>query len=69
MKLPKEIESWLLNPPAESKAAAAREFGVDLTLTLANLCLTPQERMARLEDKLAFVTKLRTAEKRLPQSI
>ncbi len=54
-----EMEAWLLDPPPGSKAAAARDFGIDLTLTIENLRLTPQQRLERLEAKLAFVRQLR----------
>jgi hypothetical protein len=56
-----EIEAWLLNPPPGSKAAAARDFGIDLSLTLQNLQLTPQQRLEKLEAKLAFVRRLRAS--------
>lgn len=59
MKTQAEIKAWLLNPPPGSKAAAARDFGIDLTLTLHNLQLTPQQRLEKLEAKLAFVQQLR----------
>lgn len=40
----KAIEK-LLNPLPNSKIAAAKEFGVDLTLLARNLTLTPEERI------------------------
>jgi hypothetical protein len=60
MKTQAEIEEWLRNPPPGSKAAAARDFGIDLILTLDNLRLTPQQRLERLEAKLAFARQIRT---------
>src|ERR1044072_5286023 len=45
-----EIESYFLNPPAGSAASRAAEFGIDLTLTLANLRLTPEERIQQLDS-------------------
>ncbi len=39
------IEEKLLNPKPGSKAAAAKEFGIDLTLLVRNLSLTPEERL------------------------
>ena len=39
----------LLNPKPGSAAARARDYGVDLSLTLSNLRLTPQQRLERLE--------------------
>jgi hypothetical protein len=41
-----------------SAAARAVEFGIDLTLTLENLRLTPEERIRKLDDRLAGITKL-----------
>jgi hypothetical protein len=34
----------ITNPPAGSKLAEAKEFGVDLTLLVENLDMTPTER-------------------------
>ena len=53
-KLNPKVEEWLLNPPLGSKAAAAKEFGVDLTLLLRNLRLTPQERAEKLQSVMRF---------------
>jgi hypothetical protein len=38
------------NPKPGSKIAAAKEFGIDLTLTFENLLLTPTERLRQLEE-------------------
>jgi hypothetical protein len=43
-------EELLLNPKPGTAAAAARDFGIDLTLTIQNLRLTPEERIRRLDD-------------------
>lgn len=53
-KLNPKVEEWLLNPPPGSKAAAAKEFGVDLTLLLRNLRLTPQERAEKMQSVMRF---------------
>ncbi|MFT3744958.1 MAG: hypothetical protein QM785_11785 [Pyrinomonadaceae bacterium] len=45
-------EEKLLNPRPGSKIAAARDFGIDLTLLVENLRLTPAERI-RKNDALA----------------
>jgi hypothetical protein len=42
-------EELLLHPEPGSKAAAARDFGIDLTLIIERLRLTPEERL-RLMD-------------------
>ena len=45
----RNIEEHLLNPPPGSAAARARDFGIDLTLTLQRLRLTPDERVRQLQ--------------------
>jgi hypothetical protein len=42
--------AWELinNPPAGSKLAEAKEYGIDLTLLVSNLSRTPTERAERL---------------------
>jgi hypothetical protein len=37
----------ITNPPPGSKLAAAKEYGIDLTLLVENLALSPEERMRR----------------------
>lgn len=56
----KEGEDYFLNPPPGSAAARAVEFGIDLTLTLQNLRLTPEERIRQLDDFIAGVAKLKS---------
>ncbi|MCA1625620.1 MAG: hypothetical protein LC768_08160 [Acidobacteria bacterium] len=41
----KKIGELFRNPRPGSKVAAAKEFGVDLTLLARNLTLTPEERI------------------------
>jgi len=53
----REFEDYFLNPPPGSAAARAVEFGIDLTLTLENLRLTPEERIRKLDDRLAGICK------------
>ena len=55
----REDEDYFLNPPPGSAAARAVEFGIDLTLTLENLRLTPEDRIRKLDDRLAGIAKLR----------
>lgn len=55
----REIEDHFLNPPPGSAAARAAEFGIDLTLTLGNLRLTPEERIRKLDNFIKSVEKLR----------
>ncbi|HEX6279315.1 MAG TPA: hypothetical protein VFZ49_04800 [Pyrinomonadaceae bacterium] len=43
-------EEKLLNPRRGSKIAEAKEFGIDLTLLVSNLRLSPEERLRRNDD-------------------
>lgn len=45
-----EAERWLIEPKPGTAAARARDFGIDLSLTVSNLRLTPHERVKRLDD-------------------
>src|SRR5215212_11008647 len=54
------LEDYLLHPPTGSAAARAAEFGIDLTLTLENLRLTPEERIRKLDSFIEGVAKLKT---------
>ncbi len=42
----KKIGEMISNPRPGSKVAAAKEFGIDLTLTFGQLKKTPQERLS-----------------------
>jgi hypothetical protein len=55
------LEQYLLHPPAGSAAARAAEFGTDLTLTLENLRLTPEERIRKLDSFITGVAKLKAS--------
>lgn len=61
MRTQAEIEEWLRNPPPGSKAAAARDFGIDLTLTIENLRLTPEERLRQLDALREAAQEIRAA--------
>jgi hypothetical protein len=56
-----DIEDYFLNPPPGSAAARAAEFGIDLTLTLGNLRLTPEERIRKLDDFIEGAAKLKAS--------
>lgn len=57
-KLDPKIEQWLLNPPPGSKAAAAKEAGVDLETLIETLKLTPTERVLKLQHNMEIQHKL-----------
>ena len=52
-------------PPVGSRVAAAREFGIDLTLALHKLQLTPDERLRELASAQVFISQLRRATRHL----
>lgn len=54
-------EEYFLNPPPGSAAERAAEFGIDLTLTLENLRLTPEERIRKLDNFIESVSKLKAS--------
>jgi hypothetical protein len=49
----------LLHPAPGSRIEAAREFGVDLTLLITQLRLTPEERFRQMERATIVLEKLR----------
>ncbi len=54
----------IANPPPGSKLAAAKDYGIDLTLLLENLDLTPTERLEKLAAAQRFHEELRRAGQR-----
>lgn len=58
-----DIEDYFLHPPADSAAARAAQFGIDLTLTLGNLRLTPEERIRKLDSFIEGIAKLKTSKR------
>ncbi|MEO8025247.1 MAG: hypothetical protein ABI823_02175 [Bryobacteraceae bacterium] len=54
----------LRNPPPGSKIEAAKEFGIDLSLLVEQLRLTPAERGARLQEATRVLEPLRGAARR-----
>ncbi len=56
-----EQERWLIEPRPGTAAAAARDFGIDLSLTVSNLRLTPEERVRQLDEFQASIKELRKA--------
>jgi len=49
----------ILNPPPNSKIAAAKEFGIDLTLLLRKLRLTPEQRLDELQQTMESFEEFR----------
>jgi hypothetical protein len=60
-----EEEDYFLNPPLGSAAERAVEFGIDLTLTLENLRLTPEERIRKLDNFIIGVAGLKASARRV----
>jgi hypothetical protein len=52
------------DPPPGSKLAAAKEYGIDLTLLVRTLGLTPTERLEELQGAQTFIQELRRAVRR-----
>lgn len=66
-ELHRRLYDLISNPPSGSKIAAAKEFGIDLTLNLRSLASTPDERVASMENALEFVEELQRAGAKLRQ--
>ena len=56
-----DVDDYFLNPPPGSAAARAVEFGIDLTLTLQNLRLTPEQRIRKLDAFIEDIANIKTA--------
>jgi hypothetical protein len=54
-----EAERWLIEPKPGTAAARARDFGIDLSLTVSNLRLTPEERIRQLDSHVDGMRELR----------
>lgn len=52
------------DPPPGSRLAAAKEFGIDLTLLLRRLEMTPTDRLRKLAAAQGLLEELRRAKKR-----
>jgi hypothetical protein len=63
---PDERDDFLLHPRPGTAAARARNFGVDLSLTVSNLRLTPEQRLIRLEQVREFLKEIDAARRRGP---
>lgn len=58
-------EEKLLNPKPGSKVEAAQKFGIDLTLLVRQLRLTPQQRLDELQSAMKSVEGLIKARKKV----
>jgi len=58
-----ELIRLISSPPRGSKVAAAKDFGIDLTLVVRTLELTPTERLQKLVSAQEFFQQLRDAKK------
>ncbi len=56
----------LLDPRPGSRIAAARDFGIDLTLVATRLRQTPQERIDGLQSGMKFLAELDKAREKGP---
>jgi hypothetical protein len=57
-------EERLRHPRPGSRIAEAQQYGVDLSLLIENLRLTPAERASRMHDVIATVDQVRGAVRR-----
>ena len=55
----RNIEEQLLNPQPGTAAARARDFGIDLTLLIRRLKLTPEERANELQRTMRSLEQAR----------
>lgn len=55
----RSIEDQLLNPRPGSACARARDFGIDLTLLIRQLKMTPTERLEELQDVMIQLETMR----------
>ncbi len=55
----KRVKKLFQNPLPDSKTAAAKEFGVDLSLLFRWLTLSPQERIEEARERMIFLSEVR----------
>jgi hypothetical protein len=58
-------EDRLRNPRPGSRIEAAKQYGIDLTLLIANLRLSPAERVRTMIDFMEAAEKVRGAARRV----
>lgn len=54
----RRLYELVMNPPPGSEIEAAKEYGVDLSLNLRSLAMTPAERVRAMQDALEFMDAL-----------
>ena len=54
-----KIRRLIMNPRPGSKVAAAKEFGIDLTLTFGQMKKTPQERVDHAQSAMRSLEEFR----------
>ena len=64
-----EIEERLRNPPPGSRIEAARDYGIDLTLLIERLRLTPEERVRDLQRAINSFDKIRGQARQNPSKM
>jgi hypothetical protein len=57
-------EARLLNPAPGSRIEAAKKFGIDLTLLISQLRLSPAERVERMLEACRIAESVREANRR-----
>lgn len=63
-ELHRRLYELITYPPPGSEIAAAKEFGIDLTLNLRSLTMTPTERSRAMDDAVRLVEELERARQR-----
>lgn len=62
-----EAEQRLLNPAPGSAIEAAQKFGIDLTLLVERLRMTPEERLRALQRAMRTFAQIRGAARMTPE--
>jgi hypothetical protein len=64
-----KAEERLLNPARGSAIEAARQFGIDLTLIIERLRLTPEERVRELQRAMNSLAQIRGAARKAGEPV
>lgn len=63
-QLTPEMERRLREPVPGSRIEAARDFGIDLTLLIGQLRLTPEQRVRKLQQGMKMLAQIQGAARR-----